>query len=98
MKKSFAFLFFHLLILSVLSGQNPTLKPFGIKSGIIDYSYSGDKVGKVLTWNGILMMLDMNVMGAKSMEEATKVQINIPVDPKYFNISRNITFPEMPMF
>lgn len=199
MKNIIAFLLFNLIILAAASGQNTSLKPFGIKSGIIDYSYSGDKVGKgtlyfddfgmksamytdavedgekrrgwvvsygdyqyiwdpdasdegmklknpiiawiaesskgdiesftesmyskmcftkvpdemflgktckvmkgkmgkVLTWNGILMMLDMNVMGIKSLEEATKVQINTPVDPKYFNIPRNITFSEMPVF
>ena len=35
------------IILPGLAGQEATtLKPYGIKSGIIEYSYSGDKVGK----------------------------------------------------
>ncbi|HQH25685.1 MAG TPA: hypothetical protein PL101_08670 [Bacteroidales bacterium] len=186
------------IILPKLAGQEITLKPYGIKSGIIEYSYSGDKVGKgtlyfddygmksamytdavadgekgkgwivtfgdyqyiwdldhpdeglklenpiitwlaesskgdfesftesmfskmgfnkapdetflgkpckvvkgdmgkVLTWNGILMLLDMNVMGTVSHQEATKIQTNIPVDAKYFAIPKNIKFSEMPM-
>lgn len=185
-------------ILPKLAGQENTLKPYGLKSGIIEYSYSGDKVGKgtlyfdefgmrsamyndaiedgekrkgwvvtlgdyqylwdpdrsdeglkmknpiitwiaesskgdvesftesmyskmgftkapdetflgkqckvmkgdmgkVLTWNGILMLLDMNLMGMNSHQEVTKVQTNVPVDTKYFVIPRNIKFSEMPM-
>lgn len=187
------------LILTTLSGQEATLKPYGIKSGIIEYSYSGDKVGKgtlylddygmksamytdavedgekqrgwvvtsgdyqymwdpddptegmklknplitwiaesskgdiesfnesmyskmgfakapdeiflgktckvmkgdmgkVLTWNGILMLLDMKVMEFGSRQEVTKIQTNVPVDAKYFIIPKNIKFSEMPMF
>jgi hypothetical protein len=186
-------------ILTTLSGQESTLKPYGIKSGIIEYSYSGDKVGKgtlyfddfgmktamftdavedgekqrgwvvtsgdyqymwdpddptegmklknplitwiaesskgdiesfnesmytkmgfakspdeiflgktckvlkgdmgkVLTWNGILMLLDMKVMGFGSRQEVIKIQTNVPVDAKYFIIPKNIKFSEMPMF
>jgi len=186
-------------ILVTLSGQETSLKPFGIKSGIIEYSYTGTKVGKgtlyfddygtksamyidavedgeknkgyvvtfgdyqymwdpddptegmklknpiiawaasaskgdvesfnesmyeklgmeksgtenflgkeckvmkgkmrkVLTWNGILMLLDMNMMGNVSHEEVTKIQTNIPVDAKYFVIPKNIRFSEMPGF
>ena len=56
------------------------------------------QMGKVLTWNGILMLLDFKVMGTSSRHEATKIDINIPVDPKYFVIPDNIEFSEMPMF
>jgi hypothetical protein len=46
MKKS-AILFICLLfIVPAASGQEASLKPYGIKSGIIEYSYSGNKVGK----------------------------------------------------
>ncbi len=173
------------IILPKLAGQEATLKPYGIKSGIIEYSYSGDKVGKgtlyfddygtksamftdaiedgekqkgwvvsfadyqymwdpddategmklknplitwinqtskeelgsftestyakmgfekapdevflgktcttlkgkmgkVLIWNGILMLLDMKVMEYGSHQEVTKIQTNVPVDGKYF--------------
>jgi hypothetical protein len=186
-----------LIILPKLAGQEATLKPYGLKSGIIEYSYSGDKVGKgtlyfddygmksamfsdavqdgekqkgwvvtfgdyqymwdpddltegmkmknplitwmaesskgdiesftesmyskmgftkapdetflgktckvmkgnmgkVLTWNGILMLLDMKVMGTGSHQEVTKIQTNVPVDAKYFVLPRNIEFSEMP--
>jgi hypothetical protein len=54
------------------------------------------KMGKVMTWNGILMMLDMKIMGRGSHQEATKIQTNIPVDGKHFEIPKNIEFSEMP--
>lgn len=45
--KKFATLIVSLyIILTKLAGQETTLKPYSLKSGIIDYSYSGDKVGK----------------------------------------------------
>ena len=34
------------IILPNLAVQETTLKPYGLKSGIIEYSYSGNKVGK----------------------------------------------------
>jgi hypothetical protein len=55
-------------------------------------------MGKVLTWNGILMLLDMKVMGTGSQQEVTKIQTNVPVDAKYFIIPGNIKFSEMPGF
>ena len=186
------------IILPTLAGQEATLKPYGIKSGIIEYSYSGDKVGKgtlyfddygmksamvedaikdgekrkgwvvsfgdyqymwdpddptkgmklknpmltgikeaskgelesftesmyskmgfskapdetflgkpckvmkgdmgkVLTWNGILMLLDMKIMGTSSHQEVTRIQTNVPVEAKYFVLPKNIEFSEMPM-
>jgi len=198
MKNLFAFSLCLFFILPILAGQENTLKPYGLKSGIIEYSYSGDKVGKgtlyfddygmksamfedaiedgekrkgwivtygdyqylwdpdqsdegmklknpmitwiaeaskgdvesftelmylkmgfskghdetflgkpckvmkgdmgkVLTWNGILMLLDMKVMGTGSHQEVTKIQTNVPVDGKYFVIPKNIKFSEMPM-
>ena len=185
-------------ILPKLAGQGVTLKPYGLKSGIIEYSYSGDRVGKgtlyfddygmksamftdavqdgekqkgwvvtfgdyqymwdpddpsegmklknpiitwiaesskgeiesysesmysrmgfkrapdetflgkpckamkgdmgkVLTWNGILMLLDMKVMGSGSHQEVTKIQTNVPVDAKYFVLPKNTEFSELPM-
>jgi hypothetical protein len=56
------------------------------------------KSGKVLIWNGILMLLDMKMMGHGSHQEATSIEINVPVDAKYFVIPKNIKFSEMPMF
>jgi hypothetical protein len=55
-------------------------------------------MGKVLTWNGILMLLDMKVMGYGSHQEVTKIQTNVPVDAKYFVVPGNIKFSEMPDF
>jgi len=197
--KKFAILTISLFtILPKLAGQEATLKPYGIKSGIIEYTYSGDKVGKgtlyfddygmksamledaikdgekrkgwvvsfgdyqymwdpddptegmklknpmltgikeaskgelesftesmyskmgfskapdetflgkpckamkgdmgkVLTWNGILMLLDMKIMGTSSHQEVTKIQTNVPVEAKYFVLPKNIKFSEMPM-
>ena len=196
--KKFAILIVSLfIILPKLAGQETTLKPYGLKSGIIEYSYSGDKVGKgtlyfddygmksamytdavedgekrkgwvvtygdyqylwdpdhsdeglklknpiitwiaesskgdiesftesmyskmgfskapdetflgkpcivmkgnmgkVLTWNGILMLLDMKIMGIGSHQEVTKILTNIPVDAKYFVLPKDIKFSEMP--
>lgn len=197
--KKFAILIVYLLfILPKLSGQEVTLKPYGLKSGIIEYSYSGDRIGKgtlyfddygmksamytdavqdgekqkgwvvtfgdyqymwdpddpgegmklknpiitwisesskgdvesfsesmyskmgfkkapdetflgkqckamkgdmgkVLTWNGILMLLDMKIMGSGSHQEVTKIQTNVPIDSKYFILPKNTEFSELPM-
>lgn len=59
--------------------------------------FKGD-MGKVLTWNGILMLLDMNYSGVKSRQEVTSIKVNVPVDEKYFEIPKNIKFSEMPGF
>lgn len=197
MKNLFVLTLSLFFILPKLTGQEITLKPYGLKSGIIEYSYSGDKVGKgtlyfddygmksamytdavedgekrkgwvvtygdfqylwdpdrsdeglklknpiitwiaesskgdiesfsesmyskmgfskapdetflskpckvmkgnmgkVLTWNGILMLLDMKIMGIGSHQEVTKIQTNIPVDAKYFVLPKDIKFSEMP--
>ena len=197
MKKLIVLTTSFILILPKLAGQETILKPYGLKSGIIEYSYSGDKVGKgtlyfedygmksamltdaveegekqkgwvisfgdyqymwdpdkpaeglklknpiltwisesskeeiesftesmysklgfenapaevflgknckvmkgkmgkVLIWNGILMMLDMKTMGISSHQEATKIQTNVPVEAKYFVLPKNCEFSEMP--
>ena len=59
--------------------------------------FKGDN-GKILTWNGILMLMDMNYSGIKTKQEVTSIKINVPVDPKYFEIPKNIKFSEMPGF
>ena len=59
--------------------------------------YKSDN-GKVLTWNGILMLMDMNYGGVKTKQEVTSIDINVPVDEKYFEIPKNVKFSEMPMF
>jgi len=56
------------------------------------------KMGKVMTWNGILMLLEMKTIGYSSHQEATKAQIDVPVEAKYFVIPKNIRFSEMPGF
>lgn len=199
MKKSLILIAVTLFVLTSVSGQIATLKPYGLKSGIIEYIYSGDKVGKstlyfddyglksamyteavedgekqkswvvsfgdfqymwdpddpsggmkmknplitlmataskgdiesftestytkmgftkganeaflgkecivmkgnmgkVLTWHGILMVLDMKVVSISSHQEATKVQENVSIDAKYFAIPKNVTFMELPGF
>jgi hypothetical protein len=60
-------------------------------------AYKGD-MGKILTWNGILMLMDMNYGGMKSRQEVTSIKVNVPVDEKYFEIPKNIKFSEMPIF
>ena len=59
--------------------------------------FKGDN-GKILTWNGILMLMDMNYSGIKTKQEVTSIKINVPVDTKYFEIPKNIKFNEMPGF
>ncbi len=59
--------------------------------------YKGD-IGKVLIWNGLLMMTEMKIGTIVSRQEATSVQVNIPVDAKYFVIPGNIRFSELPVF
>ena len=54
------------------------------------------KPGKVLIWNGIILLLDININGSITHEEATDIQTNIPVVVKYFIIPKNIKFSEMP--
>ncbi len=54
--------------------------------------------GKILTWNGILMLMDMNYSGIKTKQEVTSIKINVPVDEKYFEIPKDIKFSEMPGF
>lgn len=56
--------------------------------------FKGD-MGKVLTWNGILMLMDMDFGGVKSRQEVTSIKVNVPVDEKYFEIPKNIKFKEM---
>jgi hypothetical protein len=60
-------------------------------------AYKGD-MGKILTWNGILMLMDMNYGGMKSRQEVTSIKVNVPIEAKYFEIPKNIKFSEMPGF
>lgn len=60
-------------------------------------AYKGD-MGKILTWNGMLMLMDMNFGGMKSRQEVTSIKVNVPVDAKYFEIPKDIKFSEMPGF
>ncbi len=59
--------------------------------------YKGD-MGKVLIWKGILMKMEMNIGTVVSGQEVTSLKTGIPVDSKYFEIPKNITFSEMPGF
>lgn len=74
-----------------------------VKSGQEDFLgrqctvVKGD-MGKVLTWNGILMLMDFKMGAYMSKQEATSVKTDLPVDAKYFVIPKNITFSEMPAF
>ncbi len=59
--------------------------------------FKGD-LGKVLIWNGIMLLSESDFAGVKSRQEAISVKTNIPVDKKYFEIPKNITFKEAPSF
>ncbi len=59
--------------------------------------FKGD-MGKVLVWNGILMMMEMKMGAFESGQKATSVKTNVPVEAKYFILPKNIKFSEMPMF
>jgi hypothetical protein len=74
-----------------------------VKSGIETFLgktcdvVKGD-MGKVLTWNGILMLMDFKMGSYTSRQEVTSIKTDVPVDAKYFAIPQNITFSEMPGF
>ncbi len=55
-------------------------------------------MGKVLIWNGVLMLLDLKMGDFVSRQEATSVKTDVAVDQKYFTIPKNITFQEMAGF
>ncbi len=59
--------------------------------------FKGD-MGKVLTWNGLLMFMEMNIMGNITRQEAIKIDVNIPVKASYFEVPQGITFTELPGF
>jgi hypothetical protein len=59
--------------------------------------FKGD-MGKVLAWKGLLMYMEMNVMGTTSKQEAVKVDINARVKPSVFDLPGDVTFKEMPAF
>jgi hypothetical protein len=58
---------------------------------------TGD-MGKVLIWNGIVMLMDFKMGAYSSCQKATSIKTDTPVDAKYFAIPENITFSEMPGF
>jgi len=60
-------------------------------------AYKGEN-GKLLTWNGILMYLNLNFGGEITQQEVTSIKVNIPVDEKYFEIPKDIKFSDLPMF
>lgn len=53
--------------------------------------------GKVLYWNGILMLSDFRMGSYMSHQEATSLKTNVSVDMKYFVIPQDIIFAEMNM-
>ncbi len=55
-------------------------------------------MGKVLIWNGVMMLMDLSMGDYVSRQEATSVKPNVPVDAKYFILPKNIVFSEMPEF
>ena len=55
-----------ILVLSVTTSQETGMKLYGIRSGIIDYSYAGDKVGK-----GTLYFSDYGLKSAMYTEVIT---------------------------
>jgi hypothetical protein len=55
-------------------------------------------MGKVLTWNGLLMFMEMTVMGTTTGQEATKVEVNVPVKASLFEVPADVTFTDIPAF
>jgi len=55
-------------------------------------------MGKVLIWNGVMILMDLSMGDYVSHQEATSVKTNVPVDAKYFILPKNIVFSEMPEF
>lgn len=51
-------------------------------------------IGKLVTWHGILMLLDLKTDGSLTHQAAKSVQTNVKIDPKYFVIPRNIKFTD----
>ncbi|MDZ7622944.1 MAG: hypothetical protein U5J96_00635 [Ignavibacteriaceae bacterium] len=60
-------------------------------------AYKGEN-GKLLTWNGILMYLNLNFGGELTQQEVTSIRVNIPVDEKYFEIPKDVKFSDLPIF
>ncbi|MBN1414913.1 MAG: hypothetical protein JW973_07420 [Bacteroidales bacterium] len=56
------------------------------------------EMGKVLTWNGMLMFMEMSVMGTTTKQEATKIDVNVPVKSSLFEIPGDVEFTELPVF
>ena len=61
----------------------------------IAYKGGGDKM---LTWNGILMLFDYDDGIGRARQEVTSIKTNLPIDPKYFEIPKNIKFSDLPFF
>lgn len=59
--------------------------------------FKGD-MGKVLTWNGILMFMEISVVGTTSRQEATKMEVNVPVKASLFEVPADIKFTDLPSF
>ncbi len=55
-------------------------------------------MGKVLIWNGVMILMNLKMGEYESGQEATSLKTDIAVDQKYFVIPKNITFSEMPGF
>jgi hypothetical protein len=55
-------------------------------------------MGRVLIWNGVLMLLDLKMGEYVSRQEATSVKTDIAIEKKFFTIPKNITFQEMAGF
>jgi hypothetical protein len=60
-------------------------------------AYKGEN-GKLLTWNGILMYLNLNFGGELTQQEVTSIKVNIPIDEKYFELPKDVKFSDLPMF
>jgi hypothetical protein len=58
--------------------------------------FQGD-MGKVLAWKGLLMYMEMNVMGTTTKQEAVKVDVNTRIKPSVFDLPGDVTFSEMTM-
>ena len=59
--------------------------------------YESD-TSKILTWKGILMLMDMKVAGTTTRREVTSIETDIPVDDSYFELPAGTTFIDMPAF
>jgi hypothetical protein len=52
-------------------------------------------IGKLLTWQGIIVLLDLKKDSHNTRQAASSIKTNVPVDAKSFRIPANVKFTEI---